>query len=81
MAHPCNEVVTHAEEIEFTEKYTAPLVQLDPRKVMVVMCHGANTFSKHRLRDTPSPVMKKTTFTLSSFIRGAGLREFYSSLK
>jgi len=81
MAHPCNEVVTHAEEVEFTEKYTAPLVQLDPRKVMVVMCHGANTFSKHRLRDTPSPVMKKTSYTLSSFIRGAGLREFYSSLK
>jgi glycosyltransferase involved in cell wall biosynthesis len=81
MAHPCDESVTHAEEVDFTEKYRAPLRQLDPLKVMVVMCHGSNTFSKHKLRETPSPVMKKTTLALSSFVKSPALREFYATLK
>jgi hypothetical protein len=81
MAHPCDESVTHAEEVDFTEKYRAPLRQLDPLKVMVVMCHGSNTFSKHKLRETPSPVMKKTTLALSAFVKSATLREFYATLK
>ena len=81
MAHPCDEAVTHAEEIEFTEKYKAPLQQLDPYKVMLVMCHGSNTYSKHKLRETPSPVMKKTTLPLSAFVKSAALREFYAGLK
>jgi len=81
MAHPCDESVTHAEEIEFTERYKAPLRQLDPYKVMVVMCHGSNTYSKHKLRESPSPVMKPTALPLSSFIKGAALREFYATLK
>ena len=81
VAHPCNETVTHAEEIEFTERYAAPLHQLDSRKVMLVMCHGANTFSKHALRETPSPVMQPTTLKLSNFIKSAALREFYNTLK
>lgn len=81
MSHPCDETVAHAEEIDFTEKYKAPLQQLDPYKVMLVMCHGSNTFSKHKLRETPSPVMKKTTLPLSAFIKSAALREFYATLK
>jgi glycosyltransferase involved in cell wall biosynthesis len=81
MSHPCNETVTHAEEVEFTSKYTAPLAQLDPYKVMLVMCHGANTFSKHKLRETPSPVMQRTSLTISRFIKSAALREFYNTLK
>jgi glycosyltransferase involved in cell wall biosynthesis len=81
VAHPCNESVTHAEEIEFTERYKAPLAQLDPRKVMLVMCHGANTFSKHALRESPSPVMTATSLKLSDFIKSASLREFYNTLK
>jgi glycosyltransferase involved in cell wall biosynthesis len=81
VSHPCNETVTHAEEIEFTGRYTAPLQQLNPRKVMLVMCHGANTFSKHKLRETPSPVMRLTGFKLSEFIKSTALREYYNTLK
>lgn len=81
VSHPCDEVVTHAEEIEFTEKYKAPLQQLDPYKVMVVMCHGSNTYSKHKLRETPSPVMRATKLPLSAFIKSAAVREFYANLK
>jgi glycosyltransferase involved in cell wall biosynthesis len=77
-AHPCNEDVTHAEEVNFTESYKAPLAQLDPFKVMLVMCHSENTFSKHKLRDAADPLIKKTDYKLKAFIRDAKLREFYA---
>lgn len=76
-AHPCDETVTHAEELSFTKKYSEPLQQLDPTKVMLVMCHTKNTFSKHSLRDSPSPVMKPTSFKLRTFVKNAKQREFY----
>jgi glycosyltransferase involved in cell wall biosynthesis len=75
--HPCNETVAYAEEIEFTKKYTEPLIQLDPLKVMVVICHNANTFSKDKLRHEISPNVKKTSLKLKSFISDKKLRDFY----
>jgi glycosyltransferase involved in cell wall biosynthesis len=79
LAHKCDETVVFAEEINFTENYKVPLAQLDPMKVMLVICHSENTFSKHPLRETPSPIMKKTSLKLRSFIRRPDLREFYGS--
>jgi glycosyltransferase involved in cell wall biosynthesis len=78
VAHPCDETVTYAEEVAFTKNYTEPLAQLDPMKVMLVICHSENTFSKHALRDKPSPVMKRTGLKLRTFIRNAAMREFYA---
>jgi hypothetical protein len=78
MTHPCDPTVVYAEEISFTNSYKTPLAQLDPMKVMLVMCHSENTFNKSKLRDTPSPVMKKTSLKLRVFIRKAEMREFYS---
>jgi len=75
----CDETVTHAEEVEFTKRYSNPLAQLNPMKVMLVMCHKENTFSKNKLRDSPSPNMKKTAFKLKTWIRSAKQREFYAS--
>ena len=48
--HKYNETVTHAEEKEYLEDYKNPLIQLDPKKVILVMCHSQNTFDKVKLR-------------------------------
>jgi glycosyltransferase involved in cell wall biosynthesis len=78
LGNPCDETVIFAEEISFTRNYKTPLAQLDPLKVMLVICHSENTFSKGKLRDSPSPVMRKTGLKLRSFIRKAEMRDFYS---
>ena len=78
LIHRCDESVTFAEEISFTESYKAPLVQLDPLKVMVVICHSENTFSKDKLRKDENPFIKKSGMKLRQLIRDAKAREFYS---
>ena len=77
--HRCDETVTFAEEVSFTDHYKVPMAQLDPMKVMLVMCHSENTYNKNKLRETPSPFMKKTGMKLRTFIKSAALRAFYSS--
>lgn len=77
--HRCDETVTFAEEVSFTNKYTIKMAQLDPMKVMLVMCHSENTYNKNKLRDAPSPVMKKTSLKLRSFIKSAVQRVFYAN--
>jgi glycosyltransferase involved in cell wall biosynthesis len=78
VAHPCDPTVVYAEEINFTEEYKTPCAQLDPLKTMLVICHSENTFNKSKLRDSPSPVMRKTALKLRAFMRKAEMREFYS---
>ena len=75
--HRCDETVTHAEELQFTNKFSEPLYQLDPRKVMLVMCHSQNTFNKHALRTDTNPLIRKTTYKLKNIIRSVKLRDFY----
>jgi hypothetical protein len=77
--HLCDETVTYAEEVEFTKKYTEPLVQLDPLKVMLVMCHSENTFNKKKLRDSGSQALRKTNLKLTNFVRSAKQRDFYKT--
>jgi glycosyltransferase involved in cell wall biosynthesis len=80
MKHPCDETKLHAEELEFTNRYSEPLVQLNPRKVMLVLCHRENTFSKNDLRVPDSPVIRKTSLKLRDFIAKAEDRAFYTRL-
>ena len=75
--HLCDETVTYAEEVQFTNEYKEPLVQLDPLKVMLVMCHSENTFNKAKLRINPAPTIRKTTLKLKNFVRSAKQRDFY----
>ena len=79
MEHPCDETKPYAEEVEFTRQYTEPLVQLNPMKVMLVLCHSENTFSKNHLR-VPSPVIRKTSLKLRDFVANADDRAFYQNL-
>jgi glycosyltransferase involved in cell wall biosynthesis len=80
-AHRCDETKLYAEEVEFTNQYTEPMVQLDPMKVMLVLCHSNNTFDKRDLRKMPSEQMKKTGLALKNFIHKASDRLFYSELR
>jgi hypothetical protein len=79
--HKCDETKLYAEEVEFTNRYTEPLAQLDPMKVMLVLCHSSNTFDKRDLRKTPSGQMKKTGYTLKTFISKTSDRAFYAGLR
>ncbi len=79
VTHPCNETVLHAEEIEFTNHYRSPLIQLDPMKTMLVMCHTSNTYDKRQLRHPDNIHMSKTSMKLRNFISNAKLREKYAA--
>lgn len=74
----CDESLTFAEEQSFTKRYSIPLVQLDPMKTMLVMCHSENTFNKNKLRTDESPFVRKTQLKLQAFIKSKEQREFYA---
>jgi glycosyltransferase involved in cell wall biosynthesis len=76
-----DETVTHAEEKSFLENYRNPMIQLDPKKVMLVIAHSENTFNKKKMReDLNNPTVKKTELKLKNFVGEASLREFYNAL-
>jgi len=81
LTHAYDETVTHAEEKSFLEEYRNPMIQLDPRKVMLVFAHTENTYNKTAIRDQPNnPFVKKTVFKMRDFIRNATIRGFFASL-
>ncbi len=49
------------EEKEFLKNYTVPMVQLDPKKVILVFSHAHNTFDKRILLRQPNQTVVKTT--------------------
>jgi glycosyltransferase involved in cell wall biosynthesis len=77
LAHQYDETVTHAEEKSFLDEYSHPMIQLDPKKVMLVISHSENTFDKKKMRDVPSPFVKKTVMKIRDFIRDKEVREFF----
>jgi len=78
-SHLYDETVTHAEEKSFLDNYRNPMIQLNPFKVMLVMSHSENTFDKKRLRETESPLIKKTGLKLNAFIKDGVARTFFST--
>ena len=81
VANRCDESRAYAEEVEFTRKYSVPLAQLDPLKVMLVIAHEGNTYNKSKLRVPENQFIRKTSLTLKTYIRNKEIRDFYSSLK
>jgi len=75
----CDETCTHAEEIEFTKKYSTPLLQLDPYKVILVVCHKMNTYDKHKLRTGSNPMFVKTSLKVKDFVKGP-LKKIYQEM-
>jgi glycosyltransferase involved in cell wall biosynthesis len=77
--HRYNEVQTHAEEKSFLDDYRNPMIQLEPEKTILVMCHADNTFDKNNLRSTPNAFMRETSIKIRGLIKDPVLREFYSN--
>jgi glycosyltransferase involved in cell wall biosynthesis len=67
-----------AEEKHFLKNYTIPMVQLDPRKVILVCSHNQNTFDKRTLLENPNPrTVHFTTLKIKEFIKNSDLRHFF----
>jgi len=79
LTHRYDETQTHAEEKSFLEDYKNPMIQLDPFKCILVMCHADNTFDKNGLRNASNPLLKETSMKISGFIKDKGLRNFFIS--
>ena len=78
--HTYDENVAFAEEKSFLENYKNPLVQLDPKKVMLVMSHSDNTFDKTELRTETNPLLVKTRLKMKDFINDSELFNFFNTL-
>ncbi len=78
--HRYDETVAFAEEKSFLENYKNPLVQLNPRTVMLVMSHSDNTFDKTELRNPENKLLVKTSLLMVDFIKDLELHEFFYSL-
>jgi glycosyltransferase involved in cell wall biosynthesis len=86
--HQYNEYVTKAEESAFLDDYAHPMIQLDPKRTILVMCHSSNTVDKKALREShrawtgpPSRgLMRETTYQLQDFIKEPSLLYFYENL-
>ena len=77
LTHRYDEKQTHAEEKSFLDDYKNPMIQLDPFKSILVMCHSDNTFDKNGLRDAHNPMLKDTALTMKTFIKEKALRDFF----
>jgi len=78
--HRYDETVTKGEESSFLESYRHPMIQLDPKKTILVIAHTDNTVDKSALHD-PRQAMKprRSTSTLSDWVTHPSLRAFYEN--
>jgi glycosyltransferase involved in cell wall biosynthesis len=75
--HVYDEMVTFAEEKSFLEEYKHPMIQLNSRKVMLVISHQDNTFDKNILRTNESKYIKQTSLTIKDFIKENKLQNMF----
>lgn len=85
--HQYNEYVTQGEEASFLEDYCHPMIQLNPQKTILVICHSDNTVDKFKMRKEhlsshirPSLKMKEATYTLNQLVKEPLIRQFYLQL-
>jgi glycosyltransferase involved in cell wall biosynthesis len=86
--HRYDEFVTKAEEVSFLETYTYPMIQMDPMKTILVICHDDNTVDKQSLRKKhlsdprkPREKMRVSSYTLSDIVKEPSVYDFYKSLQ
>jgi hypothetical protein len=73
-----NETACLAEEKEFLKNYTIPMVQLDPKHVILVFSHSHNTFDKQELlRQPENKYRSKSSLSIDDFIKEPELKHFY----
>jgi len=69
---------TVSEERFFLKDFTIPMIQLEPKKTILVFAHSDNTFDKMRLLANPKVHgIRETKFSPSVFIKNKELCEFY----
>jgi glycosyltransferase involved in cell wall biosynthesis len=83
--HKYDEFVTKGEETSFLDNYAYPMIQLDPLKTILVICHTDNTVDKTKLRQTSEQKptkdkMRTTHYLLQDFVTDPTLLDFYISL-
>jgi len=67
-----------AEEKHFLKNYTIPLIQLDPKKVILVCAHNQNTFDKRTLLNgKQNTKLQYTSLKIKDFIKDSELRHFF----
>jgi glycosyltransferase involved in cell wall biosynthesis len=71
--HRYDEFVTKGEESSFLEGYRHPMIQLDPKQTILVMCHSDNTVNKSTLQDH----IRETSLSLLDIVKEDSLRAFY----
>jgi glycosyltransferase involved in cell wall biosynthesis len=87
ITHRYDEYVTHGEESSFLEEYRHPMIQLDPRKTILVICHSGNTVDKFKMRKehlspeiSPALQMREAPVTLRDLVKDPLLYQFYLQL-
>lgn len=83
--HKYDEYVTKAEEVSFLDNYKNEMIQLDPFKTILVICHSDNTVDKYALRDehlraSTQSQLKETKYTLDEIVKDLNIRNFYLNL-
>ena len=83
--HKYDEYVTKAEEMSFLDNYKNEMIQLDPLKSILVICHSDNTVDKYALRDdhlraSTQSQLKETKFILDDIVKDLNIRNFYLTL-
>lgn len=84
--HKYDEYVTYAEERSFLENYKNQMIQLDPKKTILVICHSDNTVDKHNLRECHlsnshaiKQKIRETKYELKDFIKESTILNFYKN--
>ena len=83
--HKYNEYVTMTEEKTFLEDYKNAMIQLDPKKTILVICHTDNTCDKYDLRNqhlqkSNIEILKETAYKLDDFVKEENVRKFILEL-
>lgn len=85
--HQYDEHVTYCEESSFLDEYRHPMIQLDPRKTILVICHSDNTVDKFKMRKEhlsnhikPSLKMRESMDSLHQLVKDPLIRAFYLQL-
>jgi glycosyltransferase involved in cell wall biosynthesis len=85
--HKYDVYVTKAEEVSFLDNYKYPMIQLDPKKTIVVICHTDNTVDKNDLRETHSILndnakekMRTSVYSLKDLVKEKEILSFYTGL-
>lgn len=74
--HRYDEYVTHAEEASFLQN--SPMIQLDPKKTILVMCHGDNTVEKI-VSQQSHPTWKRLSYSLKEMVTHPFLLSWYQT--